>query len=90
MSKNTSKELGYAVDQKFYKFNPKTNDIEEFVIEDILFKFDRKIRGKQNLSAYEIDELVNEGFFSKDTESVKEEAIRQLEKKFNIKLKEEK
>lgn len=90
MPSKTNKEMVYKVNQKFYKFNPKTGDMDEFKIEDILFRFDRKIKGKQNLAAFEIDELIEDGFFSEDPNKVKEEAIRQLEERFNIKLKEEK
>lgn len=82
--------MPYKVGQTFYKFNPKTGDTEEYEIVDVLFQLNRKVKSKQNFSACEIDDLLNEGYFTKNKDDVKNEAIRQLEKKFGIKLKEEK
>lgn len=82
--------MGYKEGQVFYKFNEKTGDTEEYKIEGILFKLNRKVKGKQNFEACELDDLLNSGFFTKNKDDVKKEAIRQLEKRFNIKLKEEK
>lgn len=81
--------MGYKEGQIFYKFNEKTGDTEEYEIEGILFRLNRKVKGKQNFESCELDELLNAGFFTKNKDDVKKEAIRQLEKRFNIKLKEE-
>lgn len=80
--------MKYKKGQKLYKKNNKTNEIEELYIEDTLYKLSRPIKCKYNYNDEELEYLIAEGTVSDNIEIVKENAIKDLEKRFNIKLKE--
>lgn len=80
--------MKYKKGQKLYKKNNKTNEIEELYIEDTLYKLSRPIKGKYNYNDEELEYLIAEGIVSDNIEIVKENAIKDLEERFNIKLKE--
>lgn len=80
--------MKYKKGQKLYKKNNKTNEVEELIVEDILYKLSKSIKGRYNYNEEELQYLIEEEIVSDNIDTVKENAIRELEQRFNIKLKE--
>lgn len=80
--------MKYNKGQVLYKTNLKTNQVESIKIIDIYYGLSKHIGNKSNFTEEELDYLIESDTLSDDIEIVKAKAIKDLEDKFGIKLKE--
>ena len=80
--------MKYSVGQTLYKRNNKTNQLEEVHVIDLLYKLDKSINQRYNHSEQDLAKLVDENKLFDNVDIAKEKAIKELEERFNIKLKE--
>lgn len=80
--------MKYKKGQILYKTNLRTNEVESIKIIDIYYGLSKHIGNKSNFTEEELDYLIDGGTLSDDINIVKAKAIKDLEEKFGIKLKE--
>ena len=80
--------MKYEIGQCFYKRNRQTNQYEPIYVEDILYKLDTHVRNKQYFTEEDIQELIEDKTLYDNEKELKETAIKEIEERFNIKLKE--
>ena len=80
--------MKYKKGQVLYKTNLRTNEVESIKIVDIYYGLSKHVGSKSNFTEEELDYLIAGGTLSDDVEIVKAKAIKDLEDKFGIKLKE--
>lgn len=80
--------MKYQVGQRLYRNNKKSGELEELEIVDILYVLSRSVKSKYNYNEKDLNQLIENKVILDDIEGAKQEAIRQLEEQFGIKLKE--
>lgn len=73
---------------KFYRENKKTKEIDELIIVDVQYIFNKKISSRNNYTESEINNLIKDNTITDDVNILKNEAIKKIEEQFGIKLKE--
>lgn len=73
---------------KFYRENKKTKEIDELIIVDVQYIFNKKIGSRNNYTESEINNLIKDNTITDDVNILKNEAIKKIEEQFGIKLKE--
>ena len=80
--------MKYQKGMTLFKRNLKSNEIEKIEIEDVYYKLSKVINNTKNHTAESLDSLIENGTLFESFDIAKQQAIKELEEKFNIKLKE--
>lgn len=80
--------MKYKVGDKFYKYDSRAKRVDEIEITEIYYRLSKTVKGKYNFNDETLQGLIDDGTLIDDQEAVKKKAIEDLEKQFNIKLKE--